>query len=156
MENLISSATIKPPEQSGTQFYIISVDDIKRAYGDSNIVLRYLLDVYGLNIYNVQDMYGSAIIDGDLVLCVTDGYDIEVEGQEIYPEDALDDFGLSGVEPYIVEDVPDDIIRRYLSNYEILADIDDVVLEMLESTSYTLYQILGAAEDLDLFDPNLI
>jgi len=149
----VLGADIQEAEQIGTTFYIITEDALKSVYeNDSNIVMKYLVNEGGFNAFDLSHLYGSEMIGDDFVLCVTDGYGINILGEEVDPELALEDFGFNTLYEagYVVE-ADDTIIKRYLSKYEISpsVDIDDAAIELLNA-GHHLYQIVEDAQELDL------
>lgn len=155
MRKYIFSAEDSTPENPGTTFYIVTLEDVKRAYqDDDNIIFNYLLNTEGLDAFSLDSLYGSVRIDNFIVICDTDGYDIEINGEMVDPETALDEYDLDDIESagYVSDDVDDSTIRRYLSKYELATvDIDDIALELLQA-SHHFDAIVEAAQDLDLIE----
>lgn len=136
----------------GTTFYRVTPDQIRRYYSDDdNIIVKYLVRNEGLQAFDIDQIYGSALIGSDAYICVNDGEPIEVDGEEVDPEDALELFDIEDLQEYI-QDADDEIIRRYLSMYELDEfDLDSVAIELL-SAGYSFVAIAQAAEDLERFD----
>lgn len=140
-------------EQAGTTFYTITESDLLKHYDESdNPILRYVVSENGFNAFNIEDLYGSKLVNDTLYLCVTDGDDITVNGEDVYPEDALEDYDTSELAGYIKEG-NDDIINRYLSTYELKPiNLNDVAAELMKGGAAKFTDILSWANELDLLD----
>lgn len=153
MKRVITAANTEDQRIQGTTFYQASEEDIKRYYHDSdNCIIEYLIHSRGFEALDLDSMYGSAVIDDMLYICVTDGdYIVVGDDVEVNPEEALETYDLDDLQRYI-KPITDTIIRRYVSEYEMkFPDIDDLALEMLEK-DYSFTQIVKAAIELELID----
>lgn len=149
----VAAANTEDQRIQGTTFYQASEEDIERYYHNSdNCIIEYLIHSQGLEAFDLDSMYGSAIIDDMLYVCVTDGDYIAVgDDLEVNPEEALETYDLEDLQSYI-RPITNAIIRRYVSQYEMeFPDIDDLALEMLEK-DYSFTQIVKAAIELELID----
>lgn len=146
-----TGVAIKSATQEGTTFYKITLDQLKSFYNnEKNIIVRYVIDQYGFEAFDLEHMYGS-VLDGDtLYLCVTDGYEISVNGESIDPESALEDYSTEDLSSYI-QDGTDEIINRYLSEYELNSISADICTELVQD-GYDFIIVLEAARKLDMFD----
>lgn len=140
-------------EDAGTTFYTINESDLLKYYDKSNNpILRYVVSENGFKAFDIDDLYGSRLIGDTLYLCVTDGNDITVRGEDVFPEDALEDYDISDLSGYI-EDGNDKIIGRYLTAYELKPfDLNDVAYELMKGGTATFTDILTWANELDLLD----
>lgn len=148
MKRMIAAAQ---PATSGTTFYKITEDQFTKYYSNSdNSIMQYLSESQGFNLIDIDQLYGSEIIDNVLYLCVTDGYDITVgDAADIDPEKALSQFDLDELSEYI-KPATDTEIGKYLTPYELMfPDIDNIAQSMFED-DYTFTDILKAAQELDL------
>lgn len=147
------SSEIFSASDIGTTFYKISPEDVDRVFNkkDTNMILKEAFKTYGWEALDIDRMWGS-IIDGDyLYLCVTDGYDIEVNGEEVDPESALEMYGVDACSDY-VQDGNEDIISSHITEYEIGdVDIDEIALSLLQS-GYHFSTIVLDAEELGLIN----
>ena len=145
---------ITAAEESGdTTFYTITESQLLKHYdSNDNGILRFVVSENGFNAFDIDRLYGSKIIGDVLYLCVTDGHDIIVNGEETYPEDALDMYDISALSAYIQEG-DDKIIDRYVSEYELKPiDINDVALDLLDGGAVDFTDVVEWAKDLDLID----
>lgn len=140
-------------EFGSTIFYTITESQLLKHYdNDENGIVRYVVSEEGFNAFDLDRMYGSQVIGDVLYLCVTDFQDIEVNGEKIYPEDALDMYDVSALSAYI-QDGDDKIIDRYLSKYELRPiDVNSVALDILDGGATDFTDVVEWAKDLDLID----
>lgn len=116
-------------------FYRCTFEDVYEACEDENMFVRYALDKYRWGAVNIDRLYGSAIFDDDLYLCVTDGAEeIDINGQ-LYPPESLFDEGYTPDDiAELIESSTPDVIREYIDEY-VLSDIVDyakLVISMLK------------------------
>lgn len=137
----------------GTQFVHATLDDVIRALKNdhkSNEILIYLLErdgFYALDFDN--NFYGGYADDDNIYICITDGEDIEVEGELVYPEDAIDKFGVDAVADYTREATEHDITFR-ITGYELKPfSMEDVAIDMLND-GYSFNAICDAADDIGI------
>lgn len=121
MKRYVSSSTITAATRHGTTYYKASLDQILQVLKkeNANVWLIGALQDSGFDALDVQNrLFGSRVINNDIYICVTDGYDITVNGQTTDPETALDDFDVEELSNYI-SDATDEIIHRYITVYEL-------------------------------------
>ena len=144
-----TSSAITAARSIGTTFYYTDLDNVREVLrnNDLNIFAQYWLDQYGWEAINLKDnLFGSQIIDDLLYICVTDGSDMIINGEAVDPEFALEEYGVDACSAYI-EPAPDDIITRYISEYEIdVADFEEAAMELLKG-GYSFAELYKAAED---------
>lgn len=148
---ITSSTSITAAEVIGTVFYEVTEDQLKSYYDESvdNMISKYLVREYGFDAFDLDRMYGSAVVDDNLYICVTDGDYIEIDGYEINPEDALQEYSIEDLQAFI-QPADDEIMKRYVSSYEFKTpDMDEVALELL-TAGHSFYQIVEDANELDL------
>lgn len=125
----------------GTSYYKISLEDIIKSIDSNrvNLFLKYAMNMYGLSAINLDTLFGSKIIDNTLYLCVTNGQDIEVNGDLVDPENALENYTLEDLDTYISE-ASDRCILSHITIYELKLDIfkeegtlSELIINMLES-----------------------
>lgn len=155
MMKIRSNSTITAAiDDTGTTFYKVTVADLVNHYKESNnIVTSAIIDMYEFDVFDLDRMYGSAIIDDTLYLCVTDNKDIIVDGEAVDPEHALEEYDIEDLEDYI-EPATDEVLNRYASYYEFdpsKIDIDEVAAELLNG-GHHLTQIIEDMTDIDLLD----
>ena len=136
-----------------TVFYTITESQLLKHYdADDNYIVRYIVSENGFDAFEIDNMYGSKLIGDILYLCVTDGNDIIVNGEEIFPEDALDMYDISALSAYI-QPGDDDVIDRYVSTYELKPiDINDVAPDILDQGAVDFTEVVEWAKELDLLD----
>lgn len=141
------------PDGSGTTFYTITEDQLLKHYDKAeNLIVRNVVSDEGFKAFDLDSMYGSKIIDDTLYLCVTDGMEITVNGNEVDPEFALEDYSISDLSKYIKEG-DDTIINRYVSEYELKdIDLNKVAIDILDGGAVTFTDVVKYAADLDLLD----
>lgn len=119
----------------GTAFYQVTADDALEALSQSggNKFSMQAFKDNGWDAVNIDDMYGSRIINDVLYICQTDGEEIVVGSALVDPEEALDEFDLDELAEYIHRTTPR-VILQFLSPYDIIIDdVDNLALELLES-----------------------
>lgn len=149
---IYADTEIKDPIDPGTVFYHITEDQLSACADRSdNAIFQYMVDTYGLDAINTEsNLYGSRIIDGDLYLCETDDKYIQVHGERVNPEHALDYFSVDELSDYI-EEVDDEKLDKLLDGRELVEfDLDDVAEKMFQE-GYSLEDITKAATKLRLF-----
>lgn len=119
-------------KSSGTTFYKITLDKLKSVLGGDNVWIDELIEKKGFD-FLPERLYGSETIDGDFYLCVTDGEDIEVNGEMVDPETALTEYSLSDLSEYI-KDATNKIIEDNIDIDELQfteKDINDWAVDMI-------------------------
>lgn len=135
----------------GTIFYEATVDEIIKAMEDADVNpwIVYMIKEHGLSAIIVKDIFGSAVIEGKLYLCKTDGRDIRANGEFVDPEIALSQYSVSHLNEYIEPATPE-IITQMITEYEVqFTDIDEIAVKMIED-GLTFSDIAMNAYDLDL------
>lgn len=152
-ENLVDIETPDDTARS-TVFYEITLDQLLDYYeSDSNFVVTAIINQYEFDAFDLSLMYGSAVIEDALYVCVTDGEDIVIDGYKADPEDALEEYDLDELEAFI-EPATDEIIKRYASPYEFnlsKIDVDEIAAELLQS-GYPLVDIIKNMQAIDLLE----
>ena len=87
-----------------------------------------------------------------LYLSVTDGIEIEADGELLDPEEAMAAVGPDYLQAYIESATPE-IILKHLTPYDLAddIDIDEIVLYLLEA-GYAFYDIVKDAADAQLIE----
>lgn len=146
------NSTITAAQSIGTTFYYTTLSDVIQTLKDKsqNEILIFLLETRGWYALDFEhNLFGSYVDGDDLYLCVTDGAEIEIDGVEVYPEDAIEEFGVDAIKPWL-ESATDDVITFRITEYELRSfDIDDVALNMLNE-GYHFVDIADAAEDMEI------
>ena len=147
----VNTIAIHAAQDIGTTFYSITLDDALKVLRNENIILYHLAATKGWNAFDETRWIGGEVIDDVLYICSTDGVEIEVYGELVDPETALEDYGVEGIEPYLSKGTPE-VIRRNLSVYELKpVNMDNVALELLED-DYSFRLIVSAAKDAGIID----
>lgn len=146
---------IKSAESFGTTFYRITEDQLKDFYDtNKNVVLRYIVEKLGFNAFTIDNMWGSYYDEADdtFYYCKTDGKEIIVDGEEVDPEFALEEFGPEDLGEYI-QDGTDTEIKSFFTEYELSdnIDINDIAYDLI-SDGYDFTQVLEEMNKLDLLD----
>lgn len=133
----------------GTRFFKIPIDVLKKAAEDENILLKTLIDEEGWGAINIDGMYGSKVIGDTLYYCETDGEPIQVNGQEVDPEEALEEFQVDDLSDFIY-DPSEDEIKKMISEYDIMPfDIDAIAEELITSHKATFYELYQAYKEFE-------
>lgn len=109
---------------AGTTYYRITLKELTDAFSEQNLWLQKCIEERGFNAIDFDhSLYGSRFDIGEkdvMYLCVTDGYDIEVNGEMVDPEDALDYHNPApggDLYQYVKPSTPE-IILKNISEYE--------------------------------------
>lgn len=135
---------------NGTIFWKTDLDQIQEALEDSNPFIRVALSLDGYKAIDFRyNLFGS-YVDGDtLYICQTNYDPIMVNGEETNPETAMEDFGPEALSNYI-QDASDDIVRRYITIYEVTNfDVDEVATELIQD-GYSFRELIDYYNDLDI------
>lgn len=132
-----------------TVIYEVSLKDVKDYYEDT-LFMSYLINEDGFNAFDIEDNLPGSLVEGDILyLLVTDYNPVVVNGEEIeYIEDILD-FSIEDLRnSELIEPATDDVIKRYLSSYELAPfDFDMVATDLVQTDGYTFTEVLRAAND---------
>ena len=114
--------------------------------------MQYVINEYGWDALDFKhNLFGSEIIDDVLYICKTDGYEIQINGEDVEPEFALEDYSVEELSAYI-DDADDDIITNSITTYELKPiDLDEVSLRLLELGN-SFIDVVKAAQDADIID----
>lgn len=132
---------IKADSNSNTTFYKITLNDLKQAFSDENAWLLASITDLGFRAIDIDSLIGSRVIDNVLYLCVTNGVDIDVNGELADPEDALFQYNLDDLSEYI-EDATDDIILDNIDEYNMKPPNYDSLASDLISDGYTFTELV--------------
>lgn len=111
-------------ENQGTIWYEISKDALLSAYRTKNKQIYDCIENEGISAIDVDSMFASAIRDDMLYYGVTNGVGIDVDGEMIDPEFAIENIDIDSLRRYI--EIPtNNTILKCISEYE----IKDNVLE---------------------------
>ena len=155
MKNTIKNATtVKTAMQKSNTYYRVTLDDIESVMQDStdaNIWSLKSFQEIGWDAIDFEhNLFGSQVIDDVLYICNTDGRDIDVRGEKVDPETALDDYKLSDLYTYI-EDADEEIILKYNTPYEIKTPKFNNWASELLKDGYTFTDIVNDAQEISDF-----
>lgn len=133
----------------GTTWYRVTLRQFEDFFEtrEENIFVRYVATLKLFECLNISQMFGSAIYDDELFICVTDGQPISVEGDDnVDPETAFESYTPDDLQAYIV-DAKDEILIKYLSYREMLPDLLEdeqsaAAIDALESEDYTVKDVI--------------
>ena len=94
------------------------LQDLLDYFKNKNIWMWAAFDNEGFDCLDINSLYGSAIIGDTLFLCETNGVEIEVDGEQVDPESALEDYPISALSKYI-KDVTNKAIEKNIDEYVI-------------------------------------
>ena len=150
--NIAEKSKIYSAIQEGTTFYHVTLDDAINYLStkETNLILSYMISTYGWDSLDFsKGLFGSGLVNNDLYICQTDGYDIDVNGESVDPESAFDEYGPENLESYIEEATPQ-IIKRMITPYELIEDIDmNEVAVGIISSGHDFSELLKSLEDID-------
>lgn len=145
-----STSIAKKIDELGTIFYKFTLDEVLDYFSGSkqNCWIWKSFEELGWECIDLaKNLIGSRVIDDVFYLCITDGQEIEVNGQEVMPESALEEYDISDLENYIL---PGDkgIIKRYITEDEIYTPyFDKWAGEMIEKDGYDFTEMVKYANE---------
>jgi hypothetical protein len=146
-------ASVTKTSRKGTTFYKATLDEVKSAFKEkgANLWLLESFEKLGWDAIDFDNnLFGSRVIDDVLYICVTDGYEIEVNGRKEDPEEVLDYYGDSELADYI-EDATDKIILKYITEYEIHSpDFNGWAADLLKD--YEFIDLVDTAKEFPDFE----
>ena len=134
---------------AGTVFYKVTPELLNEYMDepDLNLYVKQELIDRGFAAIDIKKLYGSAEIDGDLYICVTDYNDIEVDGNLVDPEEALEEYSVDQLQQYI-QPATLDILHSNITEYEVdFEDLVDSTIGLLES-GHSLRSVFSAYQDI--------
>lgn len=140
---------------AGTQFYRITTQMLvnNSPYYKDNCWAVEMLESLPLDrVLKVESLWGSKVIDDVLYFCKTDGEELEIGGEFVDPEDALETFNLSALSKYIVDKVPKEIYREITdSDLNIGAiDVDNMAIDLINANDFRM--VVNDARDLGILE----
>ena len=149
-KNINAAEGVEESISESTVFYPIELDYLidllnKR---NKNPMLIWMLETMGFDALNLEQLYGSAVVDDVLYLCRTTGDEILIDGKMVDPETAIEEYDIDGIAPYIA-DPDDNYIARAISPDEaVQPDLEDAAIALLQQPyKMTLKEIVDAAKD---------
>ena len=139
--------------ETGTTFYSVTLNQVIDAFSesDTNIWIQKAFIELGWDAIDFEhNMYGSYIINNVLYICVTDGYDIDVSGESVNPEDALKYYKLDALSGYIKK-ADSEIIKTYITEYEMNVkdwDFNTWAYELMTDDSVDFTSLVSAYQEL--------
>ena len=127
----------------GTIWYEAEFDQVRDALKEENLILYGAFLTNGFDcIPNLDINLPGSYVQGDyLYICESDGELINVNGDQVDPDSAMEEYGPEMLSAYIVP-ADDKIIRQKLTEYEITNyDIDEVA-DVLFEEGYSFTTIL--------------
>ena len=139
-------------QTDGTKWYRITKEQLlKYNLWRSNVWIKERISQYPLDeVLNLDSLEGSIVEEDQLYLMVSDFDDIEVNGEMINPLDAIEEFGLKGLENYIVQEAPVDVVHSIIDS-DISwrgIDINQFAKDLLDD--YDLKLVAQDAEEIGL------
>ena len=133
----------------GTIWYEAEFDQVRDALKEENLILYGAFLTNGFDcISNIDINLPGSYVQGDyLYICESDGELINVNGDQVDPESAMEEYEPELLSAYIVP-ADDKIIKQKLTEYEITNyDIDEVAYELFDE-GYTFTTILADYEKI--------
>lgn len=148
------SSPITAATSVGTTYYKASIDELIDALktSDGNIWVINMLEYKGWDAIDFDNnLFGSKVIGDDLYLCETDGQDIQINGQLVDPEKALDEYDVSELSAYI-KPADSKKLTNSITGYEVkITDVDDTAIDLLK-VGNSFIDVVKDAEELGLLD----
>ena len=144
-----SSKNIFAAEDIGTTYYTTDINQILDFLKDedANIWLIGSFELEGLDALNLENnLFGSKIIGDILYICVTDGSDININGNMVDPESALDDYDVEELSAYI-RPADDEILRRWITPSEIYEPDMNEMAPRLMDEGYSFVDLMEDAKE---------
>lgn len=143
------SVKINAASEMGTVYYKTNAEQIIDVLKD-NTANAWLIAAFqndGLDAIDFKHhLYGSYVEGDDLYICVTDGYEIDVNGEEVDPESAFEDYTSKELAAYIQPATPEIILER-ITEYEIKPPFFDGWAADLLEGGYTFVQLMDDAQE---------
>ena len=147
---------IMAAEQGGTVYYHATDDELSSLL-ESGGANTWIFEAINFNrledIINLDaGLYGSKIIDDEIYLCVTDGHDINVNGENVDPESALDQYDIDELAAYI-QPMTEEIAVRYITEQEMNLStdmVDSLALDLIEEAGYSFAYLAKEAQEIGL------
>ena len=144
-------ASVHTAKSSGTVFYKITMKELLKLMKseDCNVWIMKSFEELGWDAIDFEsNLFGSKVIDDVLYLCVSDGYDIDVDGELYDPESVLDDLGEDGINNYIQKPTKE-VVTRYITEYEVnTPDFDGWAADLL-SDGYSFEDLVRDYHEFD-------
>ena len=142
-----------------TTIYEVPLSKVQDKYKD-DLIISYLLETKGFNAFDIERYCEGSVVNGDtLYLLDTDYNPVRIFGVEVDDvESLLEDYTVDELDAAgFIKPVTKEVIRRYLSDYELIDDFDiDELASALMSEGHTFTEIVQAANSLDLLDSYLV
>lgn len=141
----------------GTTYYEAKLKDVQNALGDGvpsddvNLWTSLYVDKYGFDAIDFDhNLFGSYIQGDKIYICITDGYDINVNGEDVDPETALDKYSIEELSAY-VKPADDEIITKAINHYELKQPIPfDELAEDGIDIGYSFTELVKSGMDVGL------
>lgn len=134
-----------------TVWYEADLDMVRNALREENLILYGAIQTHGFDAIKDIDMNipGSYIDDVEdrIYICVTDGSQVVVDGEEVDPDEAMEEYGPEALEGYILPATNQMIVNK-LTSYEINNYDLDLVAQDLMDESYSFIDIYEAYKDI--------
>lgn len=115
-EPMETEETVRNPK---TTFYKATLDEVDDALKKENLWIQKSFKESGFECIDTEKgLFGTRVIDDVLYICDTNGEDIMVNGDEVDPEKALDNYDLADLSAYIKDATPA-VIRKNIDEYTI-------------------------------------
>lgn len=133
----------------GTTWYRVTLKQFKDYFEDKedNLFVKYTAVTNQFDCLDLSQMFGSAVYDDELFICVTDGQPLLIgTDTEVDPETAFDYYTPEELHAYI-EDASQDILLQHLTYREILPKLlldeqSEAAISALESKDYNVKDII--------------
>lgn len=139
---MVTSAT-----DYSTVYYKADLDDVKKIVKEnSNPFVVYSIYEHGFEDIQIDQMPGSYIDKDTIYICFTNGKSLNINGEEVDPENAIEELGLESVSAFI-QDAPAEIVTHELNPYVFdLDNLEDCASWLLDK-GYSLGEIVDAYND---------
>ncbi len=145
--------SITAASSPGTSIYILSPQDVEDAIRGTNLIAEEAFKLYRWDAFDLESMYGSEVVGNDFYLLKTDGNYINIDGEDVDPEELLAQYEIEDIPEYLFKEKDDSVIRSNFSPYELSKKIDlnEIALSLLQS-GFKFTSIVDDARDADMID----
>ena len=140
--------TITAAADPGNSIYVINKQDVEDIIRGTNLIVEEAFKLYGWNAFDIESMYGSAVIDDTLYFLKSDGSYVDIEGEDVDPEEMLSKYSIEDIPSYLIKQPDPSILKHNFTYYELSdsIDINEIALSLLES-GFKFTSIVDDAKD---------
>lgn len=134
-----------------TIIYRAPKEIVQKTLDDDNMWLGAAFRELGWESINMDELYGSRVIDDVLYILSTDGKYIENGDEDYDPEEILFKLPLEDLSEIIL-DADSKIIHNRISWYEMQFDTDKIGDVLMQDSNYSFSELVKAADEIGIID----